>query len=125
MTNRMKILIVDDDPAVCAVIRARFATKEGHEVLIANTGRGGVSMARKHKPDVILLDWMLPDMTGLAVLEHLKGENRTAWIPVHMLTSRSKMADVERALERGASGYFTKPMKLVEISTRINRLVAA
>ena len=125
MFSRPKILIIDDDPALCAVIRARFGTKEGYKVLIANNGAEGVSMAQKHKPDVILLDWMLPDMTGLCVLEQLKGENRTAWVPIHMLTSRTKMVDVERALALGATGYFTKPVKLVDISNRIKQLVAA
>ena len=82
-------------------------------------------MARKHKPDAVLLDWMLPDITGLTVLDWLKGENRTTWTPIFMLTSRNTMADVEKALSRGASGYFTKPVKLLEISNRINRLAAA
>jgi len=125
MSNRLKILIIDDDPAVCAIIRARFETKEGHKVSVANTGDDGLALARKEKPDVILLDWMLPDTTGVAVLESLKGENRTAWVPVYMLTSRSTMADVEKALARGASGYFTKPVKLLEISNRVNRLAEA
>ena len=65
------------------------------------------------------------DPAVLAVLEWLEGNSRTTWIPIFMLTSRLKMTDVEKALSRGAAGYFTKPLKFSEISTRLERLAKA
>jgi len=124
MSTQRKILIIDDDPAVLAVLSARFSIKEGYEVMTVRGGAEGIKAAQKKKPDIILLDWMMPKMTGISVLESLKGDSRTTWIPTFMLTSKTKMADVEKALAKGASGYFTKPLKLPEMSTRLNRLFA-
>ena len=107
------------------MLRARFERKEGYEVLTTTDGKEGIKLARKKNPDIILLDWMMPKMNGLVVLEELKGDRRTTWTPIFMLTSRSTMSDVEKALDRGATGYFTKPLKLPEISTRLERLAEA
>ena len=125
MTPTCKILCIDDDPVVLAVLRARFERQEGYEVLTTSCGEEGIKLARKYKPAFILLDWMMPKMSGLAVLRKLKGNNRTTWIRIFMLTSRLKMTDVEKALSNGATGYFTKPLKLAEISMRLERLAEA
>jgi DNA-binding response OmpR family regulator len=122
MPIKHKILIIDDDPAILAVLSARFSKKDGYEVFTARDGSEGITVAQKKKPHLILLDWMMPRMTGISVLEQLKGDSRTTWIPTFMLTSKAKMIDVERALSKGAEGYFTKPLKLPEMSARLNRV---
>ncbi len=110
------ILCIDDDPVVLALLKARLGAIDGYKIITASDGSSGLELAEKKRPDAILLDWMLPDGSGLGVLEALKGDSRTTWTPIYMLTGRTKMGDVERALEKGAAGYFTKPIKIVEIS---------
>lgn len=122
MFESKTILCIDDDPTVLAVLKARLADKDGYNVFMANTAKSGTGMALEHEPDVILLDWMLPDASGLRVLEELKGDSRTTWTPIYMLTGRTKMGDVERALDKGAAGYFTKPIKIKEISDQLSQL---
>lgn len=121
MLNKNSILCIDDDPVVLAILKSRLEKVDGYKVLTARDGACGIKMALKKKPDIILLDWMLPDQTGLSVLETLRGDSRTTWVPIFMLTGRTKMVDVERALERGAEGYFTKPINLNQICNRLSQ----
>lgn len=122
MFRKKTILCIDDDPVVLAILKARLAEGEGYKVLTAIDGALGEELALSKQPDVILLDWMLPDGSGLRILETLKGDSRTTWTPIFMLTGRTKMGDVERALEKGAAGYFTKPIKLKEICDKLAEL---
>jgi len=122
MSKALNILIIDDDPAVLAILDTRLSKKDGHKVTVATSGYDGLKLARKKIPDVILLDWMMPEMTGLKVLERLRVDDKTARTSVFMLTSKAKMTDVEYALECGATGYFTKPLRLSVMSSRLARL---
>ena len=123
MSDAYSILIIDDDAVVLRVLAARLGIRDGHDVRVAKDGSTGIAMAIEKRPDLILLDWMMPRMTGLVVLEALKGDSRTAWIPVYMLTGRKKMKDVEKALAKGASGYFTKPVNLADLSKRVRHVL--
>lgn len=125
MFKKKTVLCIDDDPVILAYLKIRLKEGEGYKVLTARDAETGIKLARKHKPEIILLDWMLPDRTGLSVLDSLCGDSRTTWIPIFMLTGRKKMVDVETALDRGAEGYFTKPIKLNQICERLDRLLKA
>ena len=72
-------------------------------------------LARKEKPEVILLDWMMDAMDGLEVLSELKYDERTKDIPVFMMTAKSKIGDIDRAFELGANDYITKPFKVMQL----------
>jgi CheY-like chemotaxis protein len=94
------------------------------QVLTASTGREGIEMAQKHKPDVILLDWMMPEMDGLEVLQALKKDGSTRKIPIFMFTAKSMMDEREEATDVGADGYITKPFDPVELGEIIRKRMA-
>ena len=110
MTKRPTILLVDDEPHVRTLVEYNLRL-EGFEVLLAEDGLTGLKMARKKKPDMILLDVMMPGMNGLEVLSELKHSDGTQDIPVFMLTAKTMMGDIERALGLGADDYITKPFE--------------
>ncbi len=113
------ILIVDDDPTIRNVLLARLGKRDGLNVLLAENGEQCLKMAMKNQPVLILLDWLMPGISGLEALQTLKGDQKTASIPVYMLTEKSIMGDIEQAFEAGAEGYFTKPFKINELSEQV------
>lgn len=113
------VLIIDDNSDMRDLIEHQVARISGHNVIMADSGERGLEMAREKRPDLILLDWMLPGMDGLEVLENLKESANTKDIIVYMLTSRGKMQDVESALEKGAADYVTKPIDMRELRRKV------
>jgi len=103
-------LVVEDDPDVAELIQLAVEVTLGCEVIRAVNGEIGLFEAKKQQPDFILLDWIMPEMSGLQALEELKGDAATANIPVYMITRKSTLEDVKKALEVGAAGYFIKPV---------------
>lgn len=102
-----KILFVEDDRALQKAL-GEALKNEGYEMISAFTGEDGLKMAEKEKPDLILLDLILPKMYGLDVLKKLKENFQTKEIPVVILTNVEKIEDVEKAIEMGAKGYLIK-----------------
>lgn len=114
MAKRIPILVVDDDSEFQELVEYNLRLA-GFEVLQAMNGPDGLEIARKEKPEVILLDTTMPEMDGLEVLSELKHDSRTEKIPVFMLTGKTMVGDIERAFEVGADDYITKPVKLMEL----------
>ena len=112
------VLIVDDNELNVKLARdvLRFA---GFRTLEAGTGGEGVSLAGEHLPDVILMDIRLPDMDGTAAAQQLKGDARTASIPVVALTSFAMKGDRERFLAEGFDGYLEKPISVREFPDQV------
>lgn len=111
-----RVLVVDDEPALQHLLRFNFQA-EGQEVVTAGTGNEALEIAWSNPPDLVIVDVTLPDIDGYAVTRALKGDSRTAKIPVVLISGRAGEADVRAGMEAGASEYFTKPfdqMKLVE-----------
>ena len=104
-----KILIIEDDPIVIKLI-GYFLIKENYSVSFGFNGEEGLVKAIKEKPDLILLDIMMPVMDGFQLLEILKNDKELANIPIIILSSLSQDADILRALKKGASDYLTKPL---------------
>src|SRR3972149_4460905 len=102
-----KILIVEDDPLMSRMYQKIF-TFEGYEVAMAGNGEEGLEAAKKGKPNLVLLDVMMPKMNGLEVLEKLKIDPETKGIPVIMLTNLVYQKDAETALAKGAVKYIIK-----------------
>lgn len=119
MTQVHTILCIDDDRTVHAVLKAALERSGHFRMLSATEREQGIELARSANPDMILLDWIMPGMGGMEALRELKGDSRTTWIPVFMLTAKAKMPDVECALENGATGYFTKPVDLEAVQSRL------
>lgn len=116
------ILVVDDNENNRAICKDNLEM-EGCQVLLANNGEQGLNIAKEQKPDLILLDIMMPVMDGFEFLERLKADPELANIPVLMLTAKSESKDVVRALESGAQDYLTKPFAIDELIARVNTLV--
>ena len=114
MDECTKILVIEDEEHIRTIISYNLKL-DGFEVYLAENGLIGLEMARQIKPDLILLDWMMPGMDGLQVLSELKDNLITKSIPVFMLTAKSLMAEVGRALYEGADDYITKPFDVVEL----------
>ena len=118
-----RMLIVDDEPDVRLLCRLNLEQR-GHDLLEASTGSVALELARERHPDVIVLDLMLPGMTGYEVLEILKGDEQTSDIPVLVLTAKSLRADRERSHILGASGFLTKPFLPSELCELVESLVS-
>jgi len=103
-------LIIDDDPGTVEILRLAVETVLGCEVVSAANGQIGLFEAEKHRPDFILLDWIMPEMSGLETLDELKLDADTAPIPVYMITQKTGFQDIKRAMNIGAAGYFKKPV---------------
>ncbi len=105
----MRILIIDDDPAI-RKIAALVLRKAGHEAVEAASGSDGLAAAAARTPDIVLLDWRMPDMGGLEVLRALKTDARTQAVPVLVLTASAHEEDARRAArDGGAAGVLAKP----------------
>jgi len=117
--GKKKILIVEDESTLQKAL-TEFLTEEGFEVFSALDGEIGVALARKEKPDLVLLDIILPKKDGYEVLEDLKGSEETKGIPVILLTNLESPEDIDRAFEKGASTYLVKSnYKLEEVVGKI------
>jgi len=116
------ILIVDDDPLLIAVIshKMRF---HGFDVVAVENGVDALREARDKRPNVIILDAMMPGRDGFSVLRELKSAPETAGIPVLMLTAKKTERDVVAGLSLGAADYVTKPFSPAELYTRVTRLL--
>lgn len=119
-----RILIADDDPRNIRLLDFRLKSV-GHEVIFATDGGEALEVTTKEKPDLVLLDIMMPVMDGFQVLRKLKSQEETKNIPVIMLTSKMQEKDIVFGLEAGAMDYVTKPFSFAELNARVNRALAS
>jgi DNA-binding response OmpR family regulator len=115
-----KILIVEDDPGISLSLKDELEA-EGLSVITAGDGKKGLAAAKQEKPDLILLDLMLPEISGLEVCKKLRGEGDST--PIIMLTVRDREVDKVLGLELGADDYVTKPFSLRELVSRIKAVL--
>ena len=114
-----KILVVDDDVNICELLRL-YLTKEGYQVTIANDGEEGLDKFNQVKPDMVLLDVMMPRMDGLEVCRRIRKLGNT---PVMMLTAKGETFDKVLGLELGADDYITKPFDSKEMAARVKAVL--
>jgi DNA-binding response OmpR family regulator len=117
-----KILVVDDEVSVRHLLQVMLAT-EGYEPLLAANGAEGLQLAHEHLPDLVILDWMMPILDGLATLQALRSDPATAKIPIVMLTARQGDSDMAQAMFHGADFYITKPFEAEEMLSVVRRFV--
>ena len=115
------VLVVDDEPDVLLLCRLNLEQR-GHEFLEAADGGKALELARERQPDVIVLDLMLPGMSGYDVLEALQEDDDTSDIPILVLTAKSLLADRERSHGMGASAFLTKPFLPIELCEMVESL---
>ncbi|MEP6653913.1 MAG: response regulator transcription factor [Myxococcales bacterium] len=117
-----RILIVEDEPDLRQVL-AYNLRDAGHDVVVASEGRQGLALAAESPPDLVLLDLMLPDISGLEVCRTLKGAERTREIPVIMVTARGEEIDRVVGFELGADDYVVKPFSIRELLLRLRAVL--
>ncbi|OGM12195.1 hypothetical protein A2Z22_05200, partial [Candidatus Woesebacteria bacterium RBG_16_34_12] len=118
----MKVLIIEDEPLVARMYE-KALTFEKFEVICAVGGKDGIEEAKKNKPDIILMDIMMPEMNGIEALDIIKSDPVTSDIPVVMLTNLSGIHDMELAKEKGAEDYWVKKdIKPREMGEKIKKI---
>ncbi|MFO1386474.1 MAG: phosphate regulon transcriptional regulator PhoB [Chitinivorax sp.] len=116
------ILLVEDEPAIQELIAFNLE-QAGHHVLRADTAEQGLSLVKNALPDLVLLDWMLPGVSGIDFTRRLRSDERTKTVPIIMLTARSEEPDKIAGLESGADDYITKPFSPRELVARIKAVL--
>src|SRR3979411_3054958 len=117
-----RVLVVDDEPDIVALVAYHLA-KSGYTVSTATSGTEGLAVARRDKPSIIVLDLMLPGLSGLEVMEELRGDSATSRIAVLMLTARREEGDRIKGLTLGADDYLTKPFSPQELVLRVGAIL--
>lgn len=117
-----RILVVEDEPAIQALIAANLK-RAGHEAIAALDAETARRQVDEVLPDLVLLDWMLPGMSGLEFARRLRAEPRTRHVPIIMLTARGEEADKVQGLTTGADDYVTKPFSPKELLARIQAVL--
>lgn len=118
----MKVLVVEDDVDIRDLIVMKL-TRVGYEVLAEGTGEAGLAVAMEELPDLVILDWMMPRMTGVEVCRAMRADPRAEHIPVLLLTSRAQEADIDQGFTAGATDYMVKPFQGRELVSRVESLL--
>ncbi len=121
--GRKKILLVDDSSTVI-MMEQMILGKNGYDLLTARDGQEGVDKALLEKPDLILMDVMMPRMDGFEACRKLRSESTTRTIPVIMVTTRSELSSVETGYASGCNDYVTKPINSLELLTKVKNYLA-
>lgn len=116
------ILVVEDEPAIQELIQINLEMG-GYRVLVTPSAEGALKIVHHELPDLALLDWMLPGMSGVELTRKLRGDSRTKSLPVILLTARGEEEDKLRGLETGADDYMVKPFSLKELEARIKAVL--
>jgi two-component system phosphate regulon response regulator PhoB len=116
------ILVMEDEDALATLLQYNLE-KEGYDVAVASDGDEGMLQIEERIPDLVLLDWMLPKLSGIEVCRRIRNRPETRNLPVVMLTARGEETDRVRGLDTGADDYLTKPFSMVELMARIRAVL--
>jgi two-component system, OmpR family, phosphate regulon response regulator PhoB len=116
------ILVVEDEPAIQDLIQINLEMN-GYRVLTEESAEGALKQVQQELPDVALLDWMLPGMSGVELARRLRADSRTKLLPIIMLTAKGEEDDKLKGLENGADDYITKPFSVRELEARIKAVL--
>lgn len=114
-----RILMVDDSPTEIVVAKKALESK-GHTVITASNGEEGVAKAKSEKPDLILMDIVMPDMNGFKATREISKNDETSSIPVIIMSSKDQVTDMEWAKRQGASGYLVKPASEADLIAAVD-----
>ena len=118
------VLVIDDESTVALVLRLALGVR-GHQTISAEDGRTGIEMARAEHPDAIVLDMMMPGLSGYDVLGELRNDAELDAVPVLVLTAITRSMELQRCLSEGADAVMTKPFDPLDVANAIDRLLLA
>ena len=118
-----KVLVVDDEPGIVAIVQTNLEA-EGYSVVAAADGEEALRRVQEEHPDLVILDVMMPVMDGWQVLERLERDEKTAGLPVIMLTAKAQDEDILQGLEQGAVEYMTKPFYPEDLAASVTLLLS-
>ena len=121
-TGPSKVLIADDNQQNCELLDA-YLSGEGYLIDMACDGQATLDRVALSQPDLILLDIMMPKLSGYEVCQRLKADESTRDIPIVMVTALNEMGDIEKAVNAGADDFLTKPVNKLELTTRVRSLL--
>ena len=124
LTGQATILVVDDDPVVCALMRATLQS-DGFEVIEASDGIEGCRMYREHRPDLLLVDLMMPRMDGFELCRELRSHPESAYVPIVVATSLDDVPSIARAYDAGATDFIPKPVNWLVLNHRVRYILRA
>ncbi|GAA0568430.1 phosphate regulon transcriptional regulator PhoB [Rhizomicrobium electricum] len=116
------VLVAEDENALVTLLRYNLE-REGYRVLVAMDGEEALLVAAEEQPDLVLLDWMLPQLSGIEVCRRLRSRQETRNVPIIMLTARGEESDRIRGLDTGADDYLTKPFSMMELLARLRAVM--
>lgn len=119
----MKTILIADDEAHLRLLVRKTLTEDDYRIVEAVDGQEALARARKERPDLVVLDWMMPRLSGLQVLEALRSDPDTASVRVIVLTARSQQIDRSLALQQGISAYLVKPFSPLELIQLVERVL--
>jgi two-component system response regulator MtrA len=118
-----RVLIVDDDPDIRALVTYRL-TASGYDVICAGDGEDGLAAVRAHAPDLVLVDWMMPRLTGVEMCARMRADPAIAAIPVVLLTARADDVAARSGWDAGIDEYITKPFSPRELAARVEAILS-
>ena len=119
---KQKVLVVEDDKDIQEIIEYNF-TSEGYEVITCSDGEDALDIIRHETPDLVILDWMLPNLSGSEILRQVRSSKKIRKTPIIMLTARTEEIDKLKAFDTGADDYITKPFSNAELIARTKALL--
>src|SRR5579884_1574566 len=121
-SGKPSVLIVEDESALCTLLRYNLE-REGYRVLEARNGDEALVVAAESSPDLIVLDWMLPELSGIEVCRRLRARGESRNVPLIILTARGEETDRIRGLDTGADDYVVKPFSMSELTARVRAVL--
>ena len=118
----MKVLVVEDDVDIQDLVVA-LLSRVGYDVVVQDNGNAGLASAVSEQPDLVILDWMMPGLSGVEVCRAIRADPRTEDVAVLMLTSKAQEGDIDQAFTAGADDYMVKPFRGRELVSRVRALV--
>ncbi|MBS0297391.1 MAG: phosphate regulon transcriptional regulator PhoB [Proteobacteria bacterium] len=116
------ILVAEDEDALATLLQYNL-TKDGYEVVVAQDGEEALMLIDERAPDMVLLDWMLPKVSGIEVCRRIRSKTESRNLPIIMLTARGEESDRVRGLDTGADDYVTKPFSMTELTARVRAVL--
>src|SRR3546814_8838706 len=124
MPASVTVLVVEDDPVILRLLEVNYQL-EGFNGLAPQDGAEGIELARAEHPDVIISDIMMPKVSGLELVQAVKGDPDLAATPIILLSAKAQSADLKSGLDAGADDYVTKPFEPLDLVDRVNALLGA